>query len=149
MIPETTRALVNRNRNYRAKDRAVADRLKIERPLRELYAARVRGDLDGVCRLFADDARFQIAGASQTNPISVTAVGVDEFRRLLALMIKSFKLTDQTTLSMIIDGMKAAVHWRATVHSRITGTTVVTELVDVIEVRDGRIASYTEFFAPR
>ena len=149
MIPATTRALGDHSRTYRARDHAVADRPKIERLLRELYAARVRGDLDGVCRSFADDARFQIAGASQTNPISVTAVGVDEFRRLLTLMIKTFRLTDQTILSMIIDGMKAAVHWRATVHSRITGTTVVTELVDVIEVRDGRIASYTEFFAPR
>src|SRR2546430_1096858 len=109
MIPETTRALGDHSRTYRARDRAAVGRLKIERPLHELYAARVRVDLDGVCRSFADDARFQIAGASQTSPISVTAVGVDEFRRLLALMIKTFRLTDQTTLSMIIDGMKAAV----------------------------------------
>jgi ketosteroid isomerase-like protein len=127
----------------------MTDRLKIERLLRELYAARVRGDLQGVCRSFAHDARFQIAGASQANPISVAAVGVDEYRPLLVLMIKTFKLTDQTILSMIIDGMKAAVHWRARVNSRITGTTVLTELVDVVEVRDDLIVSYIEFFAPR
>jgi ketosteroid isomerase-like protein len=76
-------------------------------------------------------------------------VGVAEFRPLLAIMIKSFKLSEQSILSMLIDGAKAAVHWRAKVHSRITGTTVMTELIDVVEVKDGRIASYTEFFVPR
>jgi ketosteroid isomerase-like protein len=127
----------------------MTDRLKIERLLRELYAARWRGDLEGVCRSFANNARFQIAGASQASPMSVTAVGVDEFRPLLVLMIKTFKLTDPAILSMIIDDMKAAVHWRARVHSRITGSTVLTELVDVVEVRDDLIVSYVEFFAPR
>jgi ketosteroid isomerase-like protein len=125
------------------------DRLKIDRLLRELYAARVRGDLDAVCRSFLNDATFEIAGASGGSPIAVTSVGMDKFRPLLALMIKTFKISDQSILSMIIEGVKAAVHWRATIHSRITGTTVATELVDLIEVRDDRIASYIEFFAPR
>ena len=125
------------------------DRLKIEQLLRELYAARVRGDLDTVCRLFSNDAKFEIAGASNTSPTAVTLAGVDKFRPLLALMIKSFKLSDQAILSMIIDGVKAAVHWCATVHSRITGNTVITELVDLVEVRDDRIVSYIEFFVAR
>jgi ketosteroid isomerase-like protein len=41
------------------------------------------------------------------------------------------------------------VHWRAKVYSRISGTTVLTELMDLVEVRDGRVASYIEFFVPR
>jgi hypothetical protein len=45
--------------------------------------------------------------------------------------------------------MKAAVHWRAGVHSRITGTIALTELVALVEIRDARIVSYLEFFAPR
>jgi ketosteroid isomerase-like protein len=125
------------------------DRLKIDRLLRELYAARVRGDLDAVCGSFLNDARFEIAGASRGSPIAVSSIGVDKFRPLLALMVKTFKISEQSILSIIIEGMKAAVHWRATVHSRITGTKVATELVDLIEVRDDRIASYIEFFVPR
>jgi hypothetical protein len=35
------------------------------------------------------------------------------------------------------------------VYSRITGTMVLTEFVAIVEVRDGRIVSYLEFFAPR
>jgi ketosteroid isomerase-like protein len=114
--------------------------------LRELYDARVRGDLEALCRIFADDAKFQIAGPSQATQISVSSIGIEQLRPLLAVMIKTFKLSEHTILSMIIDGTNAAVHWRAKVHSRITGQRVVTELVDVVEIRGGRIASYIEFF---
>jgi len=65
------------------------------------------------------------------------------------VMIKTFKLRDQVILEVLIDGMKAAVHWRAGVYSRITGTMVLTELVAIVEVRDARIVSYLEFFASR
>jgi ketosteroid isomerase-like protein len=131
-------------------DHVMTERLETERLLLALYAARVRGDLAAVCGTFADDANFQVAGASSSaTPIAMRAIGVSEFRPLLAIMIKSFKLSEQTILAMLIDGAKAAVHWRAKIHSRITGTTVLTELVDVVEIKDGRIASYTEFFVPR
>jgi ketosteroid isomerase-like protein len=127
----------------------MTDRLVIDRLLRELYAARARGDLDGVCRTFSHDAKFQLAGASHASPIAITAVGIDEIRSWLALMLKTFQINDQTILSLLIDGANAAVHWRARIHSRITGVAVVTELVDLVQIREGRIASYTEFFVPR
>ena len=127
----------------------MTDRLEIDRLLRELYGARARGDLDGVCRTFSNDAKFQIAGASHTSPIVIAAVGINEIRSWLALLIKTFQLKDQTILAMIIDGSQAAVHWRARIYSKVTGAMVLTELVDLVQVRDGRIASYTEFFVPR
>jgi len=127
----------------------MTDRAEVDALLRGLYAARLRGDLDGVCRSFADDAVFQIAGAGQVSPVSNRAVGVNEYRPLLAVMIKTFKLRDQAILTILIDGTKAAVHWRAGVHSRITATMVLTEFIALIEVRNGRIVSYLEFFAPR
>ena len=43
---------------------------------------------------------------------------------------------------------RAAVHWSASVHSRITGTQVNTEFVDLIELQDLQIVSYVEFFVP-
>lgn len=124
----------------------MTDRFKIDRLLQELYAARVRGDLDGVCQTFSHDAKFRIAGTSHGRPITITAVGTNEIRQWLSLMIKSFQLTDCITQCIIIDGANAAVHWRARIHSKITGATVLTELVDLVQVREGRIASYTEFF---
>jgi ketosteroid isomerase-like protein len=40
------------------------NRLEIEKLLAELYAARTEGQLDRLCALFAADASFKIAGAS-------------------------------------------------------------------------------------
>jgi ketosteroid isomerase-like protein len=124
------------------------DRLEVERLLRELYAARLGGDLEALCRTFANDARLDIAGTSYSSPMAIRAAGLSEIRSWLALLVKTFQLSDQEILSMIIDGEAAAVHWRARIRSKITGATVLTELVDVVRVREGRIASYTEFFVP-
>src|SRR5438552_3714407 len=122
---------------------------EVERLLRELYAARLSGDLEALCRTFAKDSRLDIAGTSYSSPMAIRAAGLGEIRSWLALLVKTFQLSDQEILSMIIDGEAAAVHWRARIRSKITGATVLTELVDVVRVREGRIASYTEFFVPR
>jgi ketosteroid isomerase-like protein len=123
----------------------MTDRPAIERILKSLYDARSRGDLVGVCGVFAEDATFQITSASHVSPVVVKAAGAGEYRPLLTLLLKTFRLNDLTIRSMIIDGAKAAVHWEAEVHSRITGAVVPTELIDLIEIRDGRIVSYREF----
>ena len=112
----------------------MTERREIEHVLRELYASRVRGDLSGVCSCFCSDATFRIAGQSHAAPIAISSAGIDELRPLMALMIKTFKLSDQVILAMIIDGNRAAVHWRARVHSKVVGTTVLTELVDIVEM---------------
>jgi ketosteroid isomerase-like protein len=125
------------------------DRLEIDHLVHRIYAARVDENLDALCQLFSDDAVFHIAGAGQTNPISNTAVGSGELRPLLASMVKTFKLRNHAILSTLIDGTKAAAHWRAEIYSRITGSTVLTEFVDLLEFRNARIISYTEFFVPR
>jgi hypothetical protein len=109
----------------------------------------VSGDVDAVYEKFSLDAHFQIAGANHSTPLAVTANGASEYRPLLAVMIKTFKLRDQEVLSLLIDGNRAAVHWRAHILSRLTGTSVLTELVDIVEIRNDRIGSYIEFFAPR
>jgi ketosteroid isomerase-like protein len=127
----------------------MTDREKIDGLLRGLYAARLRGDIDTMCKTFADDAVFEIAGAGLVSPVSNRAVGAGELRPLLAAMIKSFKLKDQVILDLLIDSTKAAVHWRARVHSRITGTMALTEFVALVDIRDGRISSYLEFFVSR
>jgi ketosteroid isomerase-like protein len=124
-------------------------RTEIDRLMRELYAARARGDLDAVCRSFSNDARFQIASANQTRPVAIKATGIAEFRPLLALLIRTFRLGDLTILSIEIDCPQATVRWRVEVRSRITGATVATELIDLVEIRDGRIVNFNEVFVAR
>ena len=126
----------------------MTDRLEIEKLLSELYAARVAGQLDRLCALFASTASFKIAGASDGKPIAITAQGSAEIRTWLAMMLKTFKLTRYEQIGVVIEGARAAVHWRVDIHSKITGVMVPTELVDLVEVSEGRITGYREFFAP-
>lgn len=116
----------------------------IERTLREAYAARQRGDLDALTRVFAPHARFQMAG-SRASPIAASAEGAEQYRALLAGMIKTFEMLDHQIVTMLIDGSKVAVQWRARIRSAITGETVDTEALDLIEMEGNRIKSLLEF----
>lgn len=127
----------------------MTDREAAERTVRELHSARIGGDLAGMCRLFADHGRFEIAGASADKPIAIRVQGIAEFKPWLAMLTKVFKLSDYGLIALIVDGPRVAAHWRANIYSKITGVTVATELVDLIELRDGHIQSYNEFFVPR
>ncbi len=126
----------------------MTERTHIERLLGELYAARAGGDLDRLCGLFAPDAVFKIEGSSDGKPISIAANGEREIRTWLGVMVKSFRITRYEIASMVIESPRAAVQWRASIHSRITGAVVATELVDIVATRDGRITSYVELFVP-
>jgi ketosteroid isomerase-like protein len=124
------------------------DRAAFERLLSELYDARATGALEPLCALFGPDALFRISGSSDGKPIALSARGTEEVRSWLAVLVKTFRLTRYEIASMVIEGDRAAVHWRASIHSRVTGASVPTELVDLVEVRAGRIGSYVEFFVP-
>jgi ketosteroid isomerase-like protein len=127
----------------------VAERVVAERMIQRLHGARVGGDLAGLCRLFADQGRFEIVGASADKPIAIRATGIAEFRPWLAMMVKVFRLSDYTLLSLVVEWPRATAHWRADIYSKVTGVTIPTELVDLVEMSEDRILSYTEFFAPR
>jgi ketosteroid isomerase-like protein len=127
----------------------VAERVVAERMIRGLHAARVGGDLAGMCRLFADQGRFEIVGASADKPIAIRTSGIAEFRPWLAMMVKVFRLSDYTLLSLVVEWPRATAHWRADIYSKVTGVTVPTELVDLVELSEDHILNYTEFFAPR
>ena len=49
------------------------DRQQIETLLEELYAARVRGDLEALGKPFASTATFQVTGSDQASPMPTVA----------------------------------------------------------------------------
>jgi ketosteroid isomerase-like protein len=121
-------------------------RSEIDRLMREFYAARMRGDLEEVCRSFLADAQFKIASASKVRQVAIRANGVEEIRPLMALLLKTFRLSDFAILAMTIEGAEVTVHWQANVRSKITGATVPTELADIVKLRDGFIADFYEIY---
>jgi ketosteroid isomerase-like protein len=127
----------------------VTDRRDTDQLLRELHAARIEGQLARLCAVFAQDATFRIAGSSEGKAIAIAASGLDEIRPWLAMLVKTFRLTQYEPSPSVIEGQRAMIHWRAHIHSKITGAVVATELVDMVEVRDSRISSYFELFVAR
>jgi len=127
----------------------LAERIVAQRMIQQLHAARVGGDLAGVCRVFSDDGRFEILGASADKSIAIRAKDLAEFRPWLAMMVKVFRISNYDLLSLVVEWPRATAHWRADIYSKVTGVTVPTELVDVVELNEQHIVTYTEFFAPR
>jgi ketosteroid isomerase-like protein len=127
----------------------MAERIVAQRLIQSLHAARVGGDLVGMCRVFADDGRFEILGASAEKPIAIRGKNLAEFRPWLAMMVKVFRITNYDLLTLVVEWPRATAHWRADIYSKVTGVTVPTELVDVVQLNDEHIVAYTEFFAPR
>jgi ketosteroid isomerase-like protein len=126
----------------------MTDRLAVEQLVRELHAARLAGDLERVCGLYSEDARLRIAGTTDGKPIAIAASGIKEIRPWMSILVKTFRMSQYTLLSLTVDAPRVAAHWRVDINSKITGVVVPTELVDLIDVRGGRISSHTEFFVP-
>jgi ketosteroid isomerase-like protein len=127
----------------------VSERLVAERAIQKLHAARLGGDLAGMCRVFADDGRYEILGASADKSIAIRANNLAEFRPWLSMLVKVFRLSNYQLLSLTVENPRVVAHWRVDIFSKVTGVTVPTELVDVVQLDGERIAAYTEFFAPR
>ena len=126
----------------------MTERSQVEQLVKELHAARLAGDLERLCRVFAPDARLRIAGSSDGKPIAIDASRIARIRPWLSILVKTFRLRGYQLLSLTIEGSSAAAHWRVDIESKITGISIPTELVDLIEVRNGQITSQIEFFVP-
>ena len=123
----------------------MTDRGKIETFIRKFYAARVEGDMETLGKAFAENAKFQVAGSPEFSMLATFTEGHDGVMGLLQTMVDSLALEDFTIVDLLIDGDKAAVRWRATVHLVTSGQTLSTELADFIEIADGKVVSFTEF----
>jgi ketosteroid isomerase-like protein len=121
------------------------DRTEIEAFVRKLYAARVDGDIDALSQLFAEDAVFQIAGSPEYSMLASLAEGHEMVMSLMRTIVDTFSLSDVAILDFLVDGNKAAVRWRATVHVMTTGQTVTTEIAAFIEMANGKVVSVIEF----
>ena len=123
----------------------MTDRQAIENLLEELYAARVRGDLETITRLFAANSTFQVAGTDDASPMPTLVKGNAGITSLMQGIITNFEVSDFTILEMLIDGPSAAVRWQATFMYTKTGRMFATELADFITVADGKVVSFIEF----
>jgi len=116
----------------------------MEKLVREAYAARKRGDYDAMAAMCAPGASLRLAGATEHSRLAGTTRGRAALRERFATLAQ-FAFTNQKMLSIIADGDRAAIHWRAKVTYKPTGKSAVTEFCDLWTVKNGKIASIVQF----
>jgi uncharacterized protein (TIGR02246 family) len=113
-------------------------RTAIDAIIDKAYDARRRHDAKAAAELFAPDGIFTANGLA-------SAKGKPERDSALAEVFSGFHLLAFEQHCRVIDPPYAVVHWRGTFRMK-NGREGPTAVLDLIEVRDGKIVSLTSFF---
>ena len=113
--------------------------------VRAAYEARRRGDLDAVMTHFSPRAQFMLVGSPAASPVPSSALGAAAVREVLRRLMASFEMDELELLDLLVDGSRAAVHWRARIRAPATGAEAETELLDLLAFEDDKIVSFRQF----
>jgi ketosteroid isomerase-like protein len=114
-------------------------RASIEAILDKAYDARRRSDAEASAACFCEDGCFMANG--------MPAGTKNRSEQVMALkqMFEEFVLLEFQQYCRLIDPPRAVVHWRGKFRAK-NSRVGDTDVIDLIEVRDGRIASLTTFY---
>ena len=118
----------------------MTDRAQVEAFLRHAYAVRQRENLDEIVELFEPGGSLDVLGVEESPPAA------DHCRPAMSGILDTFQLLDHSIKSIIIDGDMAAVYWHGRFRAKATNKVGETDLVDVFEMKNGRIAWMKTFF---
>jgi ketosteroid isomerase-like protein len=121
----------------------MTSRAQIEDTIRSLWAARVRGDLEGTLKDVAENAAFSVnaRGTGETS-LSGRTTGKAAIRPVLRQLIENWRFDDWKQTSLLIDGEKALLHWTARVSFVPTGKSENFDVFDLITFQDDKIVDY-------
>jgi ketosteroid isomerase-like protein len=118
----------------------MTSRADIDQILDRAYAARKKHDVQGVFECFTSDGQFRQCGQGEAcSDAAVSRVGLQG-------LFDAMELVESHEHRRVIEGPLAVVHWRGKFRARNTGEIGETEVLDLVEVRDGKIVSLTTFF---
>lgn len=114
-------------------------RASVESILDKAYAARRGNDAEAAAACFTEDGRFMANGAPGGTK--------SRAEQVLAMrgMFDAFEVVGFQEHCRVIDPPRAVVHWRGKFRVK-NGQVGETDVLDLIEVRDGRIASLVTFY---
>ena len=115
------------------------------RTIEDAYAARVRGDLDGVMQAFSRDAVMKLNAAPSHSSLAYFTEDEHALQRAMAELIETFAFSDFQIIDSVVEGSKAVVRSSFTVKAKPTGKAAQTEVLDLFEFKDGKIVSMTQF----
>lgn len=113
--------------------------------IEDAYAARCRGDLDGLLKHLHPSCSYRMIGAPQAEPMCRETCGREAVRSQMAELIQHFVFTDVEPLSLTVEGERAVYRWRTKVTFTPNGRSEVMDVMDLIQFADGTIVSVEEF----
>jgi ketosteroid isomerase-like protein len=123
----------------------MTSRSQIEATIKSAYAARLKGDLEGTLKDFAEDCVFRLHGRGTGVPaLSKPAVGKAEIRPVMRELIDMWRFDNLTQVSLLIDGEKAMLHSHARVTCIPTKKSDDFDVFDLITFRDGKIVDFRQ-----
>jgi ketosteroid isomerase-like protein len=123
----------------------MTDNAALETVIRDIYDARMRGDVDAILRHTADDVHFAIAGCGASSAVPCSVDGRDALRDVLGHLVSAFEFSNGRVINLMIDRDRAFVHWRVQVRAPASGQEAETELVDLVQFAGDKVRSFTQF----
>jgi ketosteroid isomerase-like protein len=110
------------------------------------YEALSVNDIDLFLTAFSPDARWNLQGRGAGLPFAGVKVGQAAIREMISAIHGQFKMRDFFIEDIVANRESAAVRWSAMATSIATGRQIQLEVFDHIVIKDGKIASLTQFF---
>jgi ketosteroid isomerase-like protein len=123
----------------------MTSRSQIEETIKSVYAARVKGDVEGTLKNFAEDGVFGLYGRGTGVPgLSKDAVGKASVRPVIRELIDMWRLENWKQVSLLVEGEKALHHWQAHATCIPTKKSDDFDVFDLITFRDGKIVEFRQ-----
>jgi ketosteroid isomerase-like protein len=113
--------------------------------IRRTYAARDKGDLEGLMAAFHPEAVFGLVGDKKALEVAGSVQGHGAVGEALGGFIATFQFVERQILSELVDRERVAVHSRLVVRYNPANTTHTTECLDLLKFQDGKIIELIEF----
>lgn len=123
----------------------MTERAAIEALITEAYAARCRGDLDGLMGCLHPECSFRLIGAPQAAPQGMHTQGHAALRSQMRELIETFVFSNVEPLAMTIEGDRVSYHWRAKATFAPNGRSEIFEIMDLVTVEGGKVKTVAEF----
>lgn len=92
----------------------MTSRTHIEAAVRSLWAARQSGDLEAMMKLLGDNAEYEMNGRGTGVPAMANpSTGKPAIRSVFRQLLETWRFDDWREVSLVVEGEKAFLHWRA------------------------------------
>ncbi|WP_448953814.1 nuclear transport factor 2 family protein [Labrys neptuniae] len=123
----------------------MSERAEIEKLVRDAYAHRAAGNIDGIMNCFGADPVFRLAGDEMLGVLTTEVRGREALHQTMLQLVGAWNWSDYRIDSILVDGNRAVVHSHGTMHFVPTGQKFETETLDLLTIADGRISHFLEF----